>query len=64
MKIKENDLTITERDLTIQKHPIVEHFECSKFQIQEYLELIDTEELKSILEMYGLNNKTITRLCR
>ena len=24
MKIKENDLTMTERDLTIQKHPIVE----------------------------------------
>ena len=27
MKIKENDLTMTERDLTIQKHPIVEQME-------------------------------------
>ena len=25
--IKENDLTITERDLTVQKHPIVEQME-------------------------------------
>ena len=43
---------------------IVEHFECSKLQIQEYLELIDTEELKSILEMYGLDKKKIKRLCK
>ena len=43
---------------------IVEHFECSKLQIQEYLELIDTEELKSILEMYGLDKKTMKRLCK
>ena len=27
MKIKENDLTITEKDLTVQKHPIVEQME-------------------------------------
>ena len=27
MKIKENDLSMTERDLTIQKHPIVEQME-------------------------------------
>ena len=27
MKIKENDLTITEKDLTIQKNPIVEQME-------------------------------------
>ena len=27
MKIKENDLSMTERDLTVQKHPIVEQME-------------------------------------
>ena len=27
MKIKENDLTMSERDLTVQKHPIVEQME-------------------------------------
>ena len=43
---------------------ITNHFECSKLQVQEYLELIDREELKSILEMYGLDKKTIKRLCK
>ena len=43
---------------------ITNHFECSKLQVQEYLELIDREELKSILEMYGTDKKKIERLCR
>lgn len=43
---------------------ISRHFECSKLHIKEYLELIDREELKSILEMYGLDNKKIKRLCK
>ena len=43
---------------------IIEHFQCSKLQTQEYIELISKEELKNILEMYGLNKKTIKRLCR
>ena len=43
---------------------ISKHFECSKLQIREYLELIDREELKSILEMYGLDKKKIKRLCK
>ena len=43
---------------------ITNHFECSKLQVQEYLELIDKEELKSILEMYGLDKKTMKRLCK
>ena len=43
---------------------ITNHFECSKLQVQEYLELIDKEELKSILEMYGLDKKIIKRLCK
>ena len=43
---------------------ITNHFECSKLQVQVYLELIDREELKSILEMYGLDKKTMKRLCK
>ena len=43
---------------------LLNHFKCSKLQIQEYLELIDKEELKSILEMYGLDKKKIKRLCK
>ena len=40
------------------------HFECSKLQTKQNLELINREELKSILEMYGTDKKTIKRLCR
>ena len=40
------------------------HFECSKLQTKQNLELISREELKSILEMYGKDKKTIKRLCR
>ena len=40
------------------------HFECSKLQTKQHLKLIDKEELKSILEMYGKDKKTIKRLCR
>ena len=40
------------------------HFECSKLQTKQNLELISKEELKSILEMYGKDKKTIKRLCR
>ena len=40
------------------------HFECSKLQTKDYLELIDKEELKTILEMYGLDKKTMKRLCK
>ena len=43
---------------------ISEHFQCSKLQIKEYLELINKDELKEILTMYGLDNKKIKRLCR
>ena len=43
---------------------ISRHFECSKLQIQEYLELMDTEELKTILEMYGLDNKKMKRMLK
>ena len=40
------------------------YFECNKLQTKQNLELISREELKSILEMYGKDKKTIKRLCR
>ena len=40
------------------------HFECSKLQTKDYLELIDKEELIEILEKYGKDKKTIKRLCK
>ena len=43
---------------------ITSHFECSKLQTKEYLGLINKEELKEILEMYGRDKKTIRKLCR
>ena len=39
-------------------------FECSKLQTKQNLELINKEELKSILEMYGKDKKTIKRLLK
>ena len=33
---------------------ISKHFECSKLQTKEYLELISREEIKQILKMYGV----------
>tara|TARA_Y100000034_G_scaffold89621_1_gene107876 strand:- start:353 stop:658 length:306 start_codon:yes stop_codon:yes gene_type:complete len=43
---------------------ISSHFECSKLQTKDYLELINKEELKEILEKYGLDEKKIKRLCK
>tara|TARA_Y100001937_G_scaffold107768_1_gene150741 strand:+ start:236 stop:655 length:420 start_codon:yes stop_codon:yes gene_type:complete len=43
---------------------ISNHFECSKLETKNHLEIIDKEELKSILEMYGKDKKTIKRLCK
>ena len=43
---------------------ISKHFESSKLQIKDCLDLIDKEELKSILEMYGLDKQKIKRLCK
>ena len=43
---------------------IASHFECSKLQTQEHLGLINKEELKEILMMYGKDEKTIKRLCK
>ena len=41
---------------------MVMHFECSKSQVKDYLELINKDELVEILQKYGMNEKTIKRL--
>jgi hypothetical protein len=43
---------------------LVTHFECSKLQVKDYLELIHKDELIEILEKYGMNEKTIKRLLK
>jgi len=43
---------------------MVRHFECSKSQVKDYLDLIAKNELIEILEKYGMNEKTIKRLCK
>ena len=40
------------------------HFECSKQQVGEYLELIHTEELREILGMYGTDKNQIKRMVK
>ena len=40
------------------------YYNCSKLQVTEYLELIDKQELKTILEMYGTDKKQIKKVCR
>lgn len=43
---------------------VCKYFECGKSQIGDYLELIDKEELKQILEIYGIDKKQINRLIK
>ena len=43
---------------------MVQHFECSKSQVKDYLDLIHKDELMEILEKYGMNKKTIKRLLK
>ena len=43
---------------------ITSHFECSKLQTQEYLGLISKEELKEVLEMYGIDKKQIKKVIK
>ena len=40
---------------------LCKYFECSKLQTREYLELIDVDELKNILELYGTETKKIKK---
>ena len=43
---------------------MVQHFECSKSQVKDYLDLIAKDELIEILEKYGMNEKIIKRLLK
>ena len=43
---------------------MITHFECSKLQVKDYLDLIAKNELIEILEKYGMNEKTIKRLLK
>ena len=43
---------------------MVIHFECSKSQVKDYLELIHKNELIEILGKYGMNEKSIKRLLK
>ena len=43
---------------------MVTHFECSKSQVKDYLDLIAKNELIEILEKYGMNEKIIKRLLK
>ena len=43
---------------------MVTHFECSKSQVKDYLDLIAKDELIEILEKYGMNEKTIKRFLK
>ena len=40
------------------------YYEISKEQVSEYIQLINKEELKYILEIYGTDKKQIKRLCK
>ena len=43
---------------------LVQYFECSKLQVKQYLEILNKENIKDILEMYGKDKKTIKSLCK
>jgi hypothetical protein len=43
---------------------LCKHFECSKLQVREYIELIDKQELKDILAMYGTDKKQIKKVVK
>ena len=40
------------------------HFECGKTHVNDYLELLDKNELTSILSKYGNNSKQIKKLLK
>ena len=43
---------------------ITNHFECSKSETQEYIKIIKKEELKEILEMYGVEPKEVRKIIK
>ena len=40
------------------------YFECSKLHIEEYLEFLSKDDVKNILEKYGIDSKKIKRLLK
>ena len=40
------------------------HFECSKLQVTQYMDLLVKEQLKNILALYGKNQKEIKMLLK
>ena len=43
---------------------ICKDFECSKSNVEEYLEFLSKNDLESILTKYGVETKQIKRLCK
>ena len=43
---------------------LVNHYETSKLQVEEYIELLSKDEMISILEVYGADKKTIKKLVK
>ena len=43
---------------------LVNYFECSKLQVEEYLELLSVEEITIILNKYGIDSKKIRKLIK
>ena len=43
---------------------LVKYFECSKLQVEEYIQIMDKEEIKNILEMYGVETKKIRKMLK
>jgi len=43
---------------------LCKHFQCSKLQVMEYIDIIDKQELKDILEMYGTDKKQIKKVLK
>ena len=43
---------------------LVNHYETSKLQVEEYIELLSKDEIISILKVYGVDKKTIKKLLK
>jgi len=43
---------------------LIKYFECSKSNVEEYLEFLSKKDLESILTTYGIETKQIKRLCK
>jgi len=43
---------------------LIKYFECSKLQVEEYLEFLNKDNIQNILEKYGVDSKKIKRLCK